>query len=188
MAHVFLWLIGAIVVAAIAYGVAWVITGRDNGLETEEPDGRSLPLPTSRPLTEADIAGTRFESAFRGYRMDQVDAALRRAAYDTGYKQELISVLEMEIEALRDGRTEDADALRDARAGAAGQTPVATETAPAADSGKPGKRDRNTAAEDTMAGLDLTTIQEPVLDEPALGDQAGSEATEAAAVRSNGRR
>ena len=47
--------------------------------------------------------------------MAQVDAALRRAAYDIGYKEELIQVLEAEVIALRDGRTEDADALREAR-------------------------------------------------------------------------
>jgi hypothetical protein len=51
----------------------------------------------------------------RGYRMNQVDVALRRAAYDIGYKQELIGVLEAETDALREGRTEDADKLRAAR-------------------------------------------------------------------------
>jgi hypothetical protein len=47
--------------------------------------------------------------------MGQVDAALRRAAYDLGYKEELIGVLEAEIAALRDGRTEEADQLRATR-------------------------------------------------------------------------
>ena len=42
--------------------------------------------------------------------MAQVDQALRRAAYDIGYKDELIGVLEAEVTALREGRTEDADA------------------------------------------------------------------------------
>ena len=52
--------------------------------------------------------------------MVQVDAALRRAAYDVGYKQELIDVLEAEVIALRDGRVDDAEALRQARDGALG--------------------------------------------------------------------
>ena len=47
--------------------------------------------------------------------MAQVDQAMRRAAYDIGYKSELIGVLEAEVAALREGRTEDADALRQAR-------------------------------------------------------------------------
>jgi hypothetical protein len=47
--------------------------------------------------------------------MAQVDQAIRRAAYDIGYKEELITVLEAEVTALRDGRTEDAEVLRKAR-------------------------------------------------------------------------
>jgi hypothetical protein len=47
--------------------------------------------------------------------MAQVDAALRRAAYDIGYKEELIRVLQAEVDALRDGRLPDAEVLRRAR-------------------------------------------------------------------------
>ena len=64
------------------------------------------------------MADVRFDTTMRGYRMGQVDAALRRAAYDIGYKEELINVLEAEVEALRDGRDDDAEALRRARIGA----------------------------------------------------------------------
>ena len=53
----------------------------------------------------------------RGYRMGQVDAALRRAAYDIGYKQELINVLEAGKDARRDGRMDDAEVRREARSG-----------------------------------------------------------------------
>jgi hypothetical protein len=45
--------------------------------------------------------------------MAQVDQALRRVAYDIGYKVELIGVLEAEVDALREGRTQEADGLRD---------------------------------------------------------------------------
>jgi DivIVA domain-containing protein len=104
----------------IAYLVVWMFTGNDDGLDPEEPDGRAVPLPGSRPLVESDISALRFDTVARGYRMVQVDAALRRAAYDVGYKQELIDVLEAEVIALRDGRTDDAEALRQARDGALG--------------------------------------------------------------------
>ena len=120
MRHWVLLLLLAITVAVIAYVVVWIFTGRDNGLEPEEPDGRAVPLPGNRPLVESDISDVRFDSVARGYRMGQVDAALRRAAYDIGYKQELIDVLEAEVIALRDGRAEDAEALRQAREGAVG--------------------------------------------------------------------
>jgi DivIVA domain-containing protein len=111
-------LIGAAVVGVIGFGVTWLVAGRDGGVSTAEPDGVAVPLPSSRPLTEGDVAHVRFDTTMRGYRMGQVDAALRRAAYDLGYKEELISVLEAEVEALRDGRDDDAEALRRARLGA----------------------------------------------------------------------
>jgi hypothetical protein len=63
--------------------------------------------------------------------MVQVDQALRRAAYDIGYKDELIGVLEAEVTALREGRTLDADALRRAREAAQQPTAVATLPEPA---------------------------------------------------------
>ncbi|HEY1487313.1 MAG TPA: DivIVA domain-containing protein [Micromonosporaceae bacterium] len=118
MGHLLLLLLGALVVGAVAYGVTWIVTGRDLGLDPEEPDGRGVPLPTTRPLTETDIETVRFDTTLRGYRMDQVDAALRRAAYDLGYKEELIEVLEAEIEAIRAGHTEEAEQLRASREGA----------------------------------------------------------------------
>jgi DivIVA domain-containing protein len=118
MRHWVLLLLLAVTVAVIAYLVVWVFTGNDDGLDPEEPDGRAVPLPGSRPLVESDISTLRFDTVARGYRMVQVDAALRRAAYDVGYKQELIDVLEAEVIALRDGRLDDAEALRQARDGA----------------------------------------------------------------------
>ncbi|WP_327006489.1 DivIVA domain-containing protein [Dactylosporangium sp. NBC_01737] len=130
MAEFLLVLIAAVVVGAIGFGVSLLITGDDPGIEGHEPDGRAVPLPSSRPLVEGDVGHVRFDTTLRGYRMAQVDAALRRAGYDIGYKEELIQVLEAEVKALRDGRTEDADALRDAREAAvtgAGGTNVVTE-------------------------------------------------------------
>jgi DivIVA domain-containing protein len=108
-------LASALIVGAIGFGVAVLLTGRDPGLEPTEPDGRAVPLPGFRPLAERDIDELRFDTALRGYRMVQVDAAFQRVAYDLGYKEELINVLEAEVVALREGRTEDADTLRRAR-------------------------------------------------------------------------
>jgi DivIVA domain-containing protein len=115
MGELFLLLMAALVVGAVVFGVAVLISGDDQGIEGHEPDGRAIPLPTTRPLGETDVNHLRFDTVIRGYRMAQVDAAVRRAAYDIGYKEELIQVLEAEITALRDGRTEDADTLRQAR-------------------------------------------------------------------------
>src|SRR5437773_6097433 len=119
MGQLLLLVAGALAVGAIGFGIAALLSGGDPGLVAVEPDGRAVPLPGVRPLSETDVAALRFDTGLRGYRMAQVDAALRRTAYDIGYKEELIQVLEAEVDALRDGRIEDADALRRARRAAA---------------------------------------------------------------------
>ncbi len=129
MGQLLILLVVALVAAALVFGVVTLITGGDQGLEPAEPDGAALPLPVSRPLTEVDLNSVRFDTAVRGYRMAQVDQVLRRAAYDIGYKEELINVLEAEVSALREGRVEDADALRKARENAA--RPAVPEDEPA---------------------------------------------------------
>ncbi|MEV6689923.1 DivIVA domain-containing protein [Micromonospora sp. NPDC051196] len=116
MGQLLLLLVVAVTVAAVVFGVTSLATGRDPGLVATEADGRSVPLPGDRPLRESDVGEARFDTALRGYRMTQVDQAMRRAAYDIGYKTELIGVLEAEVTALREGRTAEADALRSARA------------------------------------------------------------------------
>ena len=108
-------LAAVLVLAALAWGVAVLLLGHDPGLEPAEPDGHAVPLPSARPLTEADLEAVRFDTAPRGYRMQQVDQALHRAAYDIGYKEELIGVLQAEVTALREGRLDEAEALRQAR-------------------------------------------------------------------------
>ncbi|MDQ7906762.1 DivIVA domain-containing protein [Phytohabitans sp. ZYX-F-186] len=115
MGQVLLLVVVALTVAAVVFGVTVLVTGGDSGLGTAEPDGRAVPLPGTRPLVEADVSAVRFDTTVRGYRMAQVDQALRRAAYDIGYKDELIGVLEAEVTALREGRASDADTLRRAR-------------------------------------------------------------------------
>ncbi|MFD0787340.1 DivIVA domain-containing protein, partial [Micromonospora azadirachtae] len=115
MGQVLLMLVVALTVAAVVFGVTALVTGRDPGLVPAEPGGRAVPLPGDRPLREADVEEIRFDTVLRGYQMAQVDRALRRAAYDIGYKSELIGVLEAEVAALREGRTADAETLRRAR-------------------------------------------------------------------------
>jgi DivIVA domain-containing protein len=127
MGQLLLIVVVALTVAAVVFGVTVLVSGGDSGLAPAEPDGRAVPLPATRPLREDDLGDVTFDTASRGYRMAQVDQALRRAAYDIGYKDELIGVLEAEVNALRDGRTLDADALRRAREAA--QVPASGGTA-----------------------------------------------------------
>lgn len=147
MGQYVLLLVVALTVGAVVFGVTVLLSGSDPGLGVAEPDGRAVPLPGNRPLTEPDIAEVRFDTALRGYRMAQVDQALRRAAYDIGYKDELISVLEAEVAALRDGRLADAEALRRSRE-------AALAPAEAAAAGRPGQpgQDGQPAEDDGPTG------------------------------------
>ncbi|MEU7982194.1 DivIVA domain-containing protein [Micromonospora sp. NPDC049081] len=138
MGQTLLILVVALTVAAVVFGVTVLISGRD-GLAPAEPDGRAVPLPGGRPLRESDVGALRFDTALRGYRMDQVDQAMRRAGYDIGYKTELIGVLEAEITALREGRTDDADVLRRTREEAVGTPPDGPPATPAVEA--PGAED-----------------------------------------------
>ncbi|SCF49311.1 DivIVA domain-containing protein [Micromonospora matsumotoense] len=136
MGQTLLIVVVALTVAAVVFGVTVLISGRD-GLAPTEPDGRAVPLPGGRPLRESDVGALRFDTALRGYRMDQVDQAMRRAGYDIGYKSELIGVLEAEVVALREGRTADADVLRRTREEAVATPPDASPATPAPDAPGP---------------------------------------------------
>lgn len=163
MAQVLLLLVVALTVGAVVFGVMVLVSGGDPGLREVEPDGRGTPLPGSRPLVEQDVAKVTFDTGLRGYRMDQVDRALKRVAYDIGYKDELINVLTAEVEALRDGRMEDAEALRGARLAASGEG-----AAPAA----VGVADASAPDETLQPGatIDLGQV-EPVRDGGAYADE-----------------
>ena len=77
----------ALTTGSIIFGITALLSRDDPGLQPAEPDGRAVPLPADRPLVEPDLSALRFDTGLRGYRMDQVDAALRRAAYDLGYRR-----------------------------------------------------------------------------------------------------
>jgi DivIVA domain-containing protein len=172
MGQLLLLLVGALVVAGIGFGVVVLITGGDPGLAPAEPDGRAVPLPVGRPLAEADLVAVRFDTAVRGYRMSQVDSALRRAAYDLGYKEELITVLMAEVDALRAGRLDDADQLRQARDQALAADRPATQSAPAI-----------VVPEPLADAVDADAMDTEVLDADAVAAADGEPAdeTEAAA-------
>lgn len=128
MATLLLVVVVVLVIAGLVFGVVQLLAGDDPGLVPAEPDGRARPLPNDRSLHEDDLREVRFDLAFRGYRMGQVDRVLRRTAYDLGYKDEMIAVLEAEVIALREGRLDDAEVLRKAREEAASPEPAPSST------------------------------------------------------------
>ncbi|MEU8165852.1 DivIVA domain-containing protein [Micromonospora sp. NPDC049004] len=208
MGQLLLLLVVALTVAAVVFGVTVLVSGRDPGLAPTEPDSQAIPLPGTRPLRESDVGAVRFDTGLRGYRMAQVDQAMRRAAYDIGYKSELIGVLESEVIALREGRIDDADALRQAREQAATAVPAAATaesdadgspadavpapTSSAADSdgvapGDSEPTDRTPTDSEPTAHKPADgepTDREPAADEPAEDQRAGGAGQHGAVVRS----
>lgn len=68
----------AFVIVAVMGAVAVVAAGRGGTLAEvfdDRPDSR---VPADGPLTAADLRRVRFSTAFRGYRMAEVDALLDR--------------------------------------------------------------------------------------------------------------
>jgi DivIVA domain-containing protein len=169
MGQFLLLVVVALTVGAVVFGVTVLLTGGDPGLSAAEPDGRAVPLPGTRPLVEADIEHVRFDTALRGYRMAQVDQAMRRAAYDIGYKDELINVLEAEVAALRSGRFPDAEVLRRAREAARSAAGATVEPTTTADSSTETDSDAGaTAGAAVTAGA--VEAAEPAAIEPTASD------------------
>ncbi|WP_051325436.1 DivIVA domain-containing protein [Glycomyces tenuis] len=89
-----------VVVAAIGVWIAFSIvvwaTGRD-GLQDDEAEGAPPGLDEEEAVTEEKVGSLRFDTGLRGYRMDQVDAALNRLAWEIGRRDEMLAELEKEL-------------------------------------------------------------------------------------------
>jgi DivIVA domain-containing protein len=191
-ATLLLILVVVLVAGGLVFGIITLLSGDDPGLSQVDADDRARPLPNNRSLTENDLKTVRFDLALRGYRMAQVDRVLRRTAYDVGYKDEMIAVLEAEVTALRDGRREDADLLRKARESAASPgptTPPAGTVIPAATRTETVSPERDLTVEPAEADEvdEVDEADEP--DEASAADEteAGPQAYEAARDTGPGR-
>ena len=69
----------AVLVMALLGVVAVVAVGRGGGLEETFDDRPDARVPDG-PLSASDVRRVRFTTAFRGYRMSEVDALLERLA------------------------------------------------------------------------------------------------------------
>ena len=70
----------AILVVALIGGVAVVAAGRGGSMAPAYDDRADVRVPADAPLTARDLRRVRFSTAFRGYRMSEVDALLDRLA------------------------------------------------------------------------------------------------------------
>jgi DivIVA domain-containing protein len=75
------WFLAALVVVALGV-VAAVAAGRGRPMSVEYGDRPDVLLPAEGPVTAEDLRRVRFSLAFRGYRMDEVDALLDRLAHE----------------------------------------------------------------------------------------------------------
>ncbi len=91
MPHVSLLVLLAVLVVLCVAAV--VATGRGGELDDAEPD-RSPMSELPDDVTADDLRALRFTVAFRGYRMDQVDAALERLATEIERRDHRIAQLE----------------------------------------------------------------------------------------------
>ena len=70
----------AILIVLVMGVIAVVASGRGGSMAEVYDDRPDSRVPADRPLTSTDIRRVRFSTAFRGYRMSEVDALLDRVA------------------------------------------------------------------------------------------------------------
>lgn len=70
----------AVLIVLVLGAVAVVAAGRGGSMAEAYDDRPDSRVPADRPLTGADLSAVRFSTAFRGYRMSEVDALLDRVS------------------------------------------------------------------------------------------------------------
>lgn len=93
-----MYIVFVAVAAVVVFAVAAAAVGRGDGLEEPFPDLARPYLPDGR-IEPVDIDDAHFAVAFRGYRMDQVDAVLDRIAAELVKRDQHISRLERIVHA-----------------------------------------------------------------------------------------
>jgi len=70
----------AVIVVVVMGAIAVVASGRGGSMADAYDDRPDARVPADGPLTSHDLRRVRFSTAFRGYRMAEVDALLDRLA------------------------------------------------------------------------------------------------------------
>jgi DivIVA domain-containing protein len=78
----------------VVVGISLFAVGPSLRSPDDQPDREPADLPEDRSITGDDVDRVRFALGLRGYRMDQVDAVLDRAAADLRVRDERIEALE----------------------------------------------------------------------------------------------
>lgn len=105
-------IIVAVIGVWIAFSIVVWATGRDTLLDISAA-GAPLGLGDGESVDETAVASVKFDTGLRGYRTDQVDAALTRLAWEIGRRDELLA----EMQARLDGTADTAELETAAEAG-----------------------------------------------------------------------
>jgi len=90
---VLIYLLVMVAVAAVIYLLASLVFGRGEELAPLAPGATPTTLPPT-DITGDDVRGLRFQQVVRGYRMSEVDWALRRLAGELDAARDRIAELE----------------------------------------------------------------------------------------------
>jgi len=91
----------AVIGVWIAFSIVVWATGRDTLLDTAGA-GVPLGLGEGEAVDEAAVASVRFDTGMRGYRTDQVDAALNRLAWEIGRRDEMLAEMQSRLDGTAD--------------------------------------------------------------------------------------
>jgi DivIVA domain-containing protein len=159
----------AVVGVWIAFAIVVWATGRDTLLDLA-PAGAPAGLGEEEPVSEASIGSLKFDTGARGYRTDQVDAALTRLAWEIGRRDEQLAVLRAEL-----GTDEDA-----AEEAASEEAASEKDVLAAADEGvEPAGEPLDDAVEAVEAAEDDAFEEDLDEDTFRLAKEAGTDGTEA---------
>lgn len=111
-------LIVAVIGVWIAFSIVVWATGRDTLLDLS-PAGAPPGLGDGEPVDEAAVASVKFDTGLRGYRTEQVDAALYRLAWEIGRKDEQLAVLRAKLDGTYAEPPADAEAFQEPAPGEA---------------------------------------------------------------------
>lgn len=100
----------AVIGVWIAFSIVVWATGNNTLLDLA-PAGAPPGLGDEEPVSEASIAAVKFDTGARGYRTDQVDAALTRLAWEIGRRDEQLAALRAELGAEEEKAEAEAEVL-----------------------------------------------------------------------------
>lgn len=102
MVSALIYLVVAVVAAAVIFLLASMVFGRGEELEPLPPSA----TPTRLPATDIrghDVRSLRFQQVFRGYKADEVDWALERLACELDDLRDRVALLERRLNEPDDG-------------------------------------------------------------------------------------